>query len=109
MPIRASRRRIEIDAEVYDMLEREARWLHIPVTSLATLLIRESVGKRFRGLTVEMDQRPLTTGIAGPGAPLDPVGESDDYDPLERDHSLAAIAELRAPVRHPDRGEGDGR
>ena len=77
MPIRASRRRIEIDAEVYGMLEKEAAWLHIPVTSLATLLIRESVGKRFRGMTVEMDQRPIATGIAGPGAPLDPWVPSD--------------------------------
>ena len=32
-----------------------------------------------------------------------------DYDPLELGHSPAAIAELHAPVRHPDRGEGDGR
>jgi len=32
---------------------------------------------------------------------------TEDVDPLERDHSLAAIAELRAPVRHPDREEGD--
>ena len=33
---------------------------------------------------------------------------SADYDPLELEHSPAAIAELLAPVRHPGRGEGDG-
>lgn len=33
---------------------------------------------------------------------------ADAGDPLERDHSPAAIAELLAPVRHPERGEGEG-
>lgn len=43
MPSSPNRRRIEIPEEVYDMLDREARWLHIPVTALATMLCREGV------------------------------------------------------------------
>jgi len=43
MPVSPNRRRLEIDAEVYDMLEREARWLHISVTAFATMLLREGV------------------------------------------------------------------
>lgn len=48
MPSSPNRRRIEIDAEVYDMLEREARWLHIPVSYTATMLLREALAKLKR-------------------------------------------------------------
>lgn len=43
-----NRRRIEIDSAVYDLLEQDARWLHIPVASLATLLIREGLERSAR-------------------------------------------------------------
>lgn len=46
MSTSANRRRIEIDAQVYIMLEREARWLHIPVASCATMLIRDAIADR---------------------------------------------------------------
>ena len=38
----------------------------------------------------------------------DVAAAAEDADPLERDHSPAAIAEALAPVRHPARGEGEG-
>ena len=41
-----TRRRIEIDADVYTMLEAEARWLHIPVANLATMIIAEDIRMR---------------------------------------------------------------
>lgn len=44
-----NRRRIEIDSDVYDMLERHARWLHIPVSHTATMLIREGLDRNPRG------------------------------------------------------------
>lgn len=48
MPTSPSRRRIEVPVEVYDELERQARWLHIPVTNLATLLLHEGLERMRR-------------------------------------------------------------
>lgn len=51
MPSSTNRRRVEIDADVYDMLERHARWLHIPVAATATMLIREGLDRYERDIT----------------------------------------------------------
>lgn len=43
MPTSPNRQRIEIDRELYRMLEARAEWLHVPVSILATILIREGL------------------------------------------------------------------
>lgn len=35
------RRRVDLDEDTYALLERQARWYHVSVNALATLLIRE--------------------------------------------------------------------
>lgn len=62
MPVGKNRRRVEIAADVYDMLEAEARWLHIPVANLATMLCREGVER--------LQRRTAPIGLAKENAEL---------------------------------------
>lgn len=43
MPTTELRRRIDVPIDVYDDLERHARWLHIPARHLAVMYLQEAL------------------------------------------------------------------
>lgn len=57
MPVKEARRRIEIDAATYDMLEGYAKWLRIPTQRCATMLLTDVLRSRWDKYTA---LRPLT-------------------------------------------------
>jgi len=42
-PAAAARRRLDVDADVYLQLDREARYLHITISKLATLMLQDGL------------------------------------------------------------------
>jgi hypothetical protein len=71
----ARQHRVFFDDSQWLELERQARWLKLPTSSLVRMVIADAIRK----------------------------WERDGFDPLEQRFSPAAAGELVAPVRHPDR------
>jgi hypothetical protein len=106
MPTADNRRRIEIDARLYEYLDREARWLHMSITALASMILAEDLKKRpSRHEPVRFDPPAAGPGIttAWSGPPRPPFGRDDGSSAA----ALAAAPTVEAESWPPD-GRADG-